>query len=180
MRKMRTTPHLAPATVARARRLRRDMTPAERKLWRLLRGTFPEAHFRHQVPLGPYHADFASHGARLVIELDGGRHNPQRDAARTRFLRGEGYCVLRFWNNEVMENLDGVLTVIAATLPSPLVGEGGLKGRMGGARRRRARTSGPHPHPPAPSPQMGSRESTTFGESQGGEGDFDNLSVGVR
>ena len=167
MRRLRTTPPLSRATVARARALRRDMTPAERKLWRALRAVRPNAHFRHQVPFGPYYADFASHAARLVIEVDGGQHTPQRDAARTRFLEREGYRVLRFWNNEVIENLDGVLAVIAAALPSPLVGEGGAKRRMGGARHIRARTSGPHPHPPAPSPQ-------------GGGGNSDNLSVGVR
>ena len=109
----------------------------------------PDAHFRHQVPLGPYYADFASHAARLIIEVDGSQHGEERDAARTHFLEGEGYRVLRFWNNEVLGNLDGVLRTIAAALPSPLVGEGGPKGRMGGARRSRARASGPHP-PPSP------------------------------
>ncbi|HEX8366233.1 MAG TPA: endonuclease domain-containing protein [Allosphingosinicella sp.] len=151
MKAVRTSPHLAPAALARARALRRDMTPAEPRLWSALRATFRDAHFRHQVPLGPYYPDFASHRARLVIEVDGGQHSQARDAERTRFLEGEGYRVLRFWNNEVMENLDGVLQVIAAALPSPLVGEGGAKRRMGGARRSRApapRAGTPTPRPP--------------------------------
>jgi very-short-patch-repair endonuclease len=149
--RLRTTPHLP---VAGARRLRREMTEAEQRLWRALREVFPDAHFRHQVPFGPYYADFASHGARLVLEVDGGQHGTEAsqayDAERTRFLEGEGYRVLRFWNNEVLGNLDGVLTVIAAQIPSPLVGEGGAKRRMGGARQGRARASGSHPLPSPP------------------------------
>jgi very-short-patch-repair endonuclease len=152
MKRLRTTPHLERSTVARARTLRHEMTGAERVLWNGLRECFRPAHFRHQVPFGPYYADFASHGARLVIEVDGGQHGEalDYDAARTRFMEGEGYRVLRFWNNEVLENLDGVLTAIASALPSPLVGEGGAKRRMGGARQGRARASGAHPHPSPP------------------------------
>ena len=94
------------------------MTDAERALWFALRETLPHAHWRKQVPFGAYTADFCSHGAKLIIEIDGGQHNAGRDAARTRFLESKGYRVLRFWNNEVLQNLDGVLTVIVATLPS--------------------------------------------------------------
>lgn len=65
--------------------------------------------------MGVYHADFCSHGAKLVVEVDDATHavSLDRDAVRTRFLNGEGYRVLRFWNNEVMTNLDGVLAEIA-------------------------------------------------------------------
>lgn len=152
MNRVRTSSYLTPATLRRARRLRREMTGAERVLWAGLRATFGDAHFRHQVSFGPYYADFASHRARLVIEVDGSQHGEARDydAARTHFLQGEGYRVLRFWNNEVLKDLDAVLTAIAANLPSPLVGEGGPKGRMGGARRSRARSAGLHPHPSPP------------------------------
>jgi very-short-patch-repair endonuclease len=138
---MRTSPHLTPETVARARALRREMTDAERCLWRGLRESLPDARFRTQAPLGPYYADFISHRCRLVIELDGSQHseNVEYDAARTHFMIGEGYRVMRFWNNEVLQNLDGVLMAIAAQIPSPLVGEGGAERRMGGARRSRAR-----------------------------------------
>lgn len=118
---------LSDGTVARARSLRRGATDAERALWRGLRVAIPQARFRRQVPLGPYFADFASHSARLVVEVDGGQHAVQveRDAARTRFLEGEGYRVLRFWNNDVLANTDGVLETIAASiLPAPPCGEG--------------------------------------------------------
>ncbi|HYD14568.1 MAG TPA: DUF559 domain-containing protein [Allosphingosinicella sp.] len=152
MTKMRRSPYLAPGTVARARTLRREMTPAERCLWKGMRSVLTDARFRCQVPFGPYYADFASHRCRLIVEVDGSQHGEalDYDAARTHFLEGEGYRVLRFWNNEVLRDLDAVLTAIAAQIPSPLVGEGGPKGRMGGARRSRARSAGPHPHPSPP------------------------------
>jgi very-short-patch-repair endonuclease len=78
-------------------------------------------HFRAQVPLGPYYADFVSHGARLIIEVDGSQHGGavEYDAERTTFLEGEGYRVLRFWNNQVLRELDDVLTAIAASHPLP-------------------------------------------------------------
>ena len=106
--------------VKRARKLRIGATPAERLLWRALGEALPEARFRRQVPLGLYVVDFCSHAARIVIEVDGSQHAEARgyDAARTRFLQGEGYRVLRFWNNEVLENLDGVLRAIEAALPT--------------------------------------------------------------
>lgn len=128
------------------------MTPAERALWNGLRSVLADARFRCQVPFGPYYADFASHRCRLIVEVDGSQHGEalDYDAARTHFLEGEGYRVLRFWNNEVLRDLDAVLAAIASQIPSPLVGEGGLKGRMGGARRSRARSAGPHPHPSPP------------------------------
>jgi len=108
--------NLAPGTTAKARRLRRDATDAERALWAALRQTHPHAHFRRQVPIGPYFPDFASHTARLIVEVDGGQHGDTRDAARTRFLESEGYHVLRFWNHDVLQNVDGVLSAIANTL----------------------------------------------------------------
>jgi len=94
------------------------MTSAERALWRGLREALPEWHWRKQVPLGPYFADFASHSAKLIIELDGGQHalSPDHDAKRTRFLEAEGFRVLRFWNNEVLTNTSGVLDRIAEAL----------------------------------------------------------------
>lgn len=108
-------------TVERSRQLRRDATDAERALWQGLRDAFPDAHFRRQVPLGPYFADFASHRHHLVIEVDGGQHGEAQanDDARTRYIAGEGYRVLRFWNNDVLDNLDGVLTTIDNALNSP-------------------------------------------------------------
>lgn len=111
---------LKAGTVERAKQLRRAMTKEERALWRGMREAFPGMHFRKQVPLGPYFADFACHAARLVIEIDGGQHNQDAaityDAARTAFLEGEGYRVVRFWNSDIQTNLEGVLTVIAQHL----------------------------------------------------------------
>ncbi|WP_254603136.1 endonuclease domain-containing protein [Sphingomonas bacterium] len=121
-------------TATRARQLRRDRTEPEARLWRALRDAFPQAKFRFQVPMGPYYADFCSHGVKLVIELDGDTHvgREDRDAARTAFINGEGYGVIRFGNPDVTTNLEGVIATIAANLPSPLVGEGGAKRRMRG------------------------------------------------
>ena len=107
--------------VQRARALRRDATPAERRLWRALRLVeVSEGHFRRQAPIGPYVADFANHSLRLVVELDGEQHGHSsglhRDARRTAYLTEEGYSVIRFWNHEVMENLDGVVETILAAV----------------------------------------------------------------
>lgn len=93
--------------------------------------SFQDHHFRRQVPIRHFIADFASHRAKLVIEVDGGQHSEAADAARTRVIHQEGYRVLRFWNNEVLGNPDGVWTVIDAALrdrhptPSPSPSRGG-------------------------------------------------------
>ncbi len=102
----------------RARELRRDMTPAERRLWNILKLRQVEGfRFRRQHPIGPFIADFACLEARLVIEVDGGQHDESStDPARDAFIRREGFKVLRFWNNEVMANLEGVCSVIAHAL----------------------------------------------------------------
>ncbi len=100
--------------IPRARASRRDATEAEKKLWRHLRQPpFREHHFRRQATIGRYFADFASHQLRIVIELDGGQHSlGTSDEARTRYLNAKGYRVVRFWNNEVLENISGVLLMI--------------------------------------------------------------------
>jgi very-short-patch-repair endonuclease len=95
-----------------ARRLRRNATDTERRLWSHLRRRQLDGHrFRRQVPIGPYVVDFACLERRLLIEVDGGRHEAavDSDASRTAWLKGRGYRVLRFWNNDVLENADGVL-----------------------------------------------------------------------
>ncbi|MGE5562151.1 MAG: endonuclease domain-containing protein [Bacillota bacterium] len=123
--------HPPEGAVRRARRLRSEMTDAERRLWRMLWESFQDHHFRRQVPIRHFIADFASHRAKLVIEVDGGQHSEAADAARTRVIHQEGYRVLRFWNNEVLGNPDGVWTVIDAALrdrhptPSPSPSRGG-------------------------------------------------------
>ena len=114
----------------RARALRRDMTEAEKKLWQMLRFRQTQGYrFRRHVPIEPFIADFVCHEARLVVEIDGGQHDPSAgaEARRTRFLEGEGCRVLRFWNNEVLENPDGTQASITEDLrrvhphPNPCV-----------------------------------------------------------
>jgi very-short-patch-repair endonuclease len=104
---------------ARARTLRHNMIEAERRLWQILRSHQIKGHkFRRQVPIGPYIADFVCHEVRLIVEIDGGQHDrssPQ-DAERTEFLQNEDYRILRFWNNEILANLDGVHETIADKL----------------------------------------------------------------
>jgi very-short-patch-repair endonuclease len=104
--------------ILRARKLRRDTTEAERKLWPCLKQiALNGSHFRRQATIGPYFADFACHALRIVIEIDGGQHNESAsDAARTRYLEALGYRVLRFWNNDVLNNAEGVAEVIAAAI----------------------------------------------------------------
>ena len=105
-----------------ARSLRTNATAAERRLWQHLRLLKSEGcHFRRQVPLGGYIADFACHTAKLVIELDGGQHGDAQtyDAQRTEVLARQGYGVIRFWNNEVFETLEGVVDRIRHELSLP-------------------------------------------------------------
>jgi very-short-patch-repair endonuclease len=101
-----------------ARRLRAHGTDAERLLWGRLRGSqLDNFKFVRQFPIGNAVTDFACRSARVAIELDGGQHADSRaDADRTRSIEAFGYIVIRFWNNEVIENLDGVLQTILAEL----------------------------------------------------------------
>ena len=108
----------------RARAMRLAPTDAERRLWWHLRHRLAvqRSHFRRQVRLGHYIVDFACHQLRVAIEIDCGQHAEQvaRDARRAKFLESQGYRVLRFWNNEVLANIDGVLEVIhSAILATP-------------------------------------------------------------
>jgi very-short-patch-repair endonuclease len=106
---------------ATARRLRKNATDSEARLWRYLkrletRGT----HFRRQMPLGKFVVDFACPAARLIVEVDGSQHGESearvRDQQRTEWLEAEGYRILRFWNNEISQNILGVMDVIYAAL----------------------------------------------------------------
>ncbi|CAA7616469.1 conserved hypothetical protein [Magnetospirillum sp. LM-5] len=105
----------------RARWLRANQTEAERHLWLRLRVLRSEgSHFRRQAPIGPFIVDFACHARRLVVELDGGQHavpeHRDRDRDRTVWLESQGYRVLRFWNNDVLGNADGVMVVVREAL----------------------------------------------------------------
>jgi very-short-patch-repair endonuclease len=99
-----------------ARRLCRDATAAERVLWQAVRPTALGVGFRRQHPIPPYIADFAAPDARLVVEVDGGQHGEGRDALRDAALAAAGWRVLRFWNDEVLRNTEGVLQRIAEAI----------------------------------------------------------------
>ena len=112
----------------RAKQLRSNVTEPEKALWRALkRIPVYGSHFRRQVPIGPYVADFACLKARLLIELDGGHHSQDEiaatDEARTQWLVKEGYRVIRFWNAELTRNMNGVLDTIYAALYGSLQSE---------------------------------------------------------
>jgi very-short-patch-repair endonuclease len=119
-----------------ARRLPREATDAERRLWYHLRnrrlGGFK---FKQQETIGSFIADFACAECRLIVEADGGQHNDARDADRTEYLESLGWQVLRFWNNDILQRTDDVLGVILAACierqqgkpspcPLPHAGEG--------------------------------------------------------
>jgi very-short-patch-repair endonuclease len=110
-------------TLSHAKALRANMTEAERRLWYFLRAhRFKGMKFKRQAMIGRYIVDFVSFQRRLVIEVDGGQHaDSEADGRRARWLEGQGFRVLRFWNNEVLSNSGGVLDVImaASTNPSP-------------------------------------------------------------
>ena len=129
-------PPLPSRSLAHARRLRDGMTDAERKLWQCLRGGQLEGlKFRRQHPVPPYVADFACLSEKLVIELDGSQHSAAGDAARTRHLQSQGFRVLRFWDNDVLLNLDAVVGAICDSIahrtltPTPLPEGEGLQER---------------------------------------------------
>jgi very-short-patch-repair endonuclease len=105
----------SPQIFSNSRELRHNQTEAEAKLWQVLRShQLCDIHFRRQQAIGPYIVDFSAPRHKLVIELDGGQHLDQQeyDLERTVFLESKGYRVLRFWNDEVLKNRDGVLRVI--------------------------------------------------------------------
>jgi len=98
------------------------MTDAEWRLWYHLRAhRFLGRKFRRQVPMGPYTVDFLCEQVSLIVEVDGGQHSARvkKDAARSRWLEAQGYAVIRFWNNDVLANTEGVLAAIAAALADP-------------------------------------------------------------
>lgn len=107
-----------PKIMHQAGELRKESTPAERKLWAYLRGDKLGVNFRRQHAIGKYIPDFCSPKAKLVIELDGSQHLEQKeyDLERTKYLESQGYKVIRFWNNDVMNNIEGVILAIMVAL----------------------------------------------------------------
>jgi very-short-patch-repair endonuclease len=132
-----------------AKHSRSHPTDAEHRLWQLLRAKRLSGwKFRRQPPIGPYRPDFVCHSAKLIVEADGGQHGPGFDGARDEWLSSEGFRILRFWNNDIFNNEEGVLTTILSALeasdaassragcpplpnPSPTRGEG-LDGAQNG------------------------------------------------
>ena len=126
----------------RAKHMRSHSTDAEHRLWQIVRAKrLGGWKFRRQARIGPYTPDFVCHLAKLIVEADGGQHGGPRDASRDAWLKSQGFRVLRFWNNDIFNNEEGVLTVILSALeasvaassrdgrsplpyPSPTRGEG--------------------------------------------------------
>jgi very-short-patch-repair endonuclease len=104
-----------------AKRLRREMTDAERVLWHHLRNRATDGRkFRRQCPIGPYIADFVCIEGRLVVEVDGGQHASSRyDAMRTAYFESVGFCVVRCWNTDALTDTEVVLSVIYDALNAP-------------------------------------------------------------
>jgi very-short-patch-repair endonuclease len=125
-----------------AKLMRSEPTETEHRLWQILRAKRLDGwKFRRQAPIGPYRPDFVCHRARLIVEADGGQHSPEQDGERDAWLRAQGFRILRFWDNDVFTNEEGVVTTILAALeasaaassrgersplpnPSPARGEG--------------------------------------------------------
>ncbi len=145
--------------VAASRRMRCvDATEAEKALWRSVRDKQLGVKFRRQHPIGPFIADFVCIERRLIVEIDGGQHGGPEDERRTAHLeRHEGFKVIRFWNNEVLGNLSGVLETIVTELNTL----SRLREREGPDAERRegegAETSERDPHP-GPPPRAGEGE----------------------
>jgi len=113
-----------PGKTERARSLRQSSTDAERKLWYRLRSSqILGLKFVRQAPIGPYIVDFICREQRVIVEVDGSQHaDSKRDAVRDQWLAERRYLVLRFWNNDVLNNIEGVLETIA----------GAISGEVGG------------------------------------------------
>ena len=121
-------PSPRPLHAANAKRMRRNLTPAEKKLWYALRHSLAlqNTHFRRQVPLGPFISDFCCLASRPIVEVDGGQHFTDQaenyDNARTAYLTGQGFKVLRFSNYDVLRAIDDVVATIRASLENRLIG----------------------------------------------------------
>jgi len=102
-----------------ARQLRKDASEAEKCFWNHVRNRRLNGYkFKRQVPIGNYIADFLCESAALIVEIDGGQHMEQTgyDNVRTNYLQSQGYTVMRFWNNDVLTNIEGVLTALTLAL----------------------------------------------------------------
>ena len=111
-------PRSNPKTRTRAIELRKELTPAEHKLWSMIRNDQLGVNFRRQHAIGMYIPDFVCIEKKLIIELDGSQHLEQGeyDQQRTKCLESQGYKVIRFWNNDVVKNIEGVILAIMNAL----------------------------------------------------------------
>jgi very-short-patch-repair endonuclease len=141
---------------SRARAMRGAPTDSEPRLWRLLRDRrLSGFKFRRQIPVGPYIVDFLCVGAKLIVEADGSQHAESlRDTIRDAYLASQGWEMLRFWNNEVLQNREGVLeTIFAHARPHPALRATFSRGRRGAQRRLSSgRRSAPNGGAGTPSP----------------------------
>jgi len=99
----------------KARNLRKNLTDAEKKLWAVIRKRqINDLKFRRQQPIGNYIVDFVCFEKKIIIEIDGGQHNENKnyDLRRSKWLEGQGFIVIRFWNNEILENIEAVLEAL--------------------------------------------------------------------
>jgi very-short-patch-repair endonuclease len=138
-----------------ARRLRRNQTDAERVLWFRLRDRrLAGLKFKRQVPIDRYVVDFACAERKLIIEVDGGQHDQRReqDNNRTAALEAMGYLVLRFWNNDVLQNTDGVLEAILSTVSASISEPPHPNPLPSGERERTARVAPAATHPKVSGP----------------------------
>jgi len=111
--------------------MRSKSTPAEQRLWRILRAKrLANYKFKRQLPIDHYIVDFCCLRGRLIVEADGGQHAESvADQRRDAYLRSQGFRILRFWNNDIFTNEEGVLTSILNVLASPLPNPSPAKGR---------------------------------------------------
>ena len=114
----------------RAKAMRAAPTDAERRLWHILRAKRLEGYkFRRQVPIDSFIADFVCLQRRLIVEADGGHHGERADSKRDAYLKAQGFRILRFWNNDILDNEEGVAESILAALAAPLPNPSPAKGR---------------------------------------------------
>ena len=134
----------------RAKAMRSAPTDAEHRLWQILRAKRPAGYkFKRQLPIDSFIVDFACLRERLIVEADGGQHEAKSDARRDAYLTAQGFKILRFWNNDIFSNEDGVIERILVALESPLPNPSPAKGR-GASVRAAARPAG---HGSASSPR---------------------------
>jgi very-short-patch-repair endonuclease len=154
----------------RSRDLRTHATDAERKLWSILGNCrLAGVRFNRQVPIGPFICDFVARSRKLIVEADGGQHSEalDYDHRRTAFLTARGYHLIRFWNNDILENLEGVAQAINEALTlTPPAGAGGEEPRSGEGEGRSIGEAPALPRSAAPSRPLPLRREGRMGDQK--------------